>query len=78
MLFDNVTGRTPPPLGVIFLTQLVFTHCQTRCVCDYQVSKIALSHSVDLEPPQCDSEQSTNPRTAEVQRQPSAARRSLP
>jgi len=39
MLLDNVTGRTPPPLGVIFLTQLVFTHCQTRCVCDYQVFK---------------------------------------
>lgn len=39
MLLDNVSHRTPSPLGAIFFFEPDFTHCQTRCMCDYQVFK---------------------------------------
>jgi len=39
MLLDIVTNRTPPPLGAIFFFEANFEHCQTRCMCDYQVFK---------------------------------------
>lgn len=44
MLLDNVTNRTPSPLGAIFFFEPDFEHCQARCMCDYQVFKDRTVH----------------------------------